>query len=150
MPDTALASVAQRCLLCIACSIWATCNSYVGMPRLHLRCLSGCCTVSLQLVELFGCVRDDWIAADLAGWLAPNRIYDGVTAPLKAAMDSDEVYIVTTKQVTQPASFAQFLCCCQLCTTAHVKCFSCGMAMCHAAHQHAGHARAFVSSPARF
>lgn len=51
-----------------------------------------------KLVELFGKVRDDWIAADLAGWLAPNRIYDGVAAPVKAAMTRNEVYIVTTKQ----------------------------------------------------
>jgi len=51
-----------------------------------------------KMVELFGSVRDDWIAQDLAGWLAPNRIYDGVVAPVKDAMTHDEVYIVTTKQ----------------------------------------------------
>ncbi len=45
-------------------------------------------------------VRDEWIAADLSGWLAPNRIYDGVAPPIRAAIDRGaEVYIVTTKQV---------------------------------------------------
>lgn len=51
-----------------------------------------------KMVELFGQVRDEWIKNDLAGWLAPNRIYDGVADPVRAAMESDEVYIVTTKQ----------------------------------------------------
>eukprot|EP00775_Hariotina_reticulata_P011464 gene11464-11610_t len=45
-----------------------------------------------------GSVRDDWIAEDLAGWLAPNRIYPGVADAVKAAMQKDEVHIVTTKQ----------------------------------------------------
>ena len=53
----------------------------------------------VQLVGLFGQVRDEWIEADLAGWLAPNRIYDGVAGPMKAAMGVHEVYVVTTKQV---------------------------------------------------
>lgn len=53
----------------------------------------------MQMVELFGKVRDEWIEQDLAGWLAPNRVYDGVAEPIRAAMASDEVYIVTTKQV---------------------------------------------------
>ena len=44
-------------------------------------------------------MRDEWIAEDLAGWLAPNRIYDGVAAPMKGAMGNHEVYVVTTKQV---------------------------------------------------
>lgn len=51
------------------------------------------------MVELFGRVRDDWIQEDLAGWLAPNRIYQGVAEPVKEAMETDHVYIVTTKQV---------------------------------------------------
>lgn len=51
------------------------------------------------MVELFGRVRDDWIAADLAGWLAPNRIYDGVADPVRTALAAHHVYIVTTKQV---------------------------------------------------
>ncbi len=51
------------------------------------------------MVALFGQVRDEWIEKDLAGWLAPNRIYDGVADPIRAAMSKHEVYIVTTKQV---------------------------------------------------
>ncbi|KAG2501909.1 hypothetical protein HYH03_000407 [Edaphochlamys debaryana] len=51
-----------------------------------------------DMVELFGRVRDDWIASDLAGWLAPNRIYAGVADPVRAAMQHHQVYIVTTKQ----------------------------------------------------
>jgi len=51
-----------------------------------------------ELVDLFGSVRDAWIASDLSGWLAPNRIYAGVAGPVAAAMSKDEVYIVTTKQ----------------------------------------------------
>jgi hypothetical protein len=53
----------------------------------------------LQLVELFGSTRDEWMAADLEGWLAPNRIYPGVAQAIQALMERDEVYIVTTKQV---------------------------------------------------
>ena len=43
-------------------------------------------------------MRDEWIAEDLAGWLAPNRIYDGVSAPVKRAREHHELYVVTTKQ----------------------------------------------------
>jgi len=58
-----------------------------------------------KLVQLFGKVRDDWIAADLAGWLAPNRIYEGVAAPVAAALAQEELYIVTTK----PAAYTEIL-----------------------------------------
>eukprot|EP00879_Flechtneria_rotunda_P021016 GHRR01022138.1.p1 GENE.GHRR01022138.1~~GHRR01022138.1.p1 ORF type:complete len:258 (+),score=81.19 GHRR01022138.1:393-1166(+) len=51
-----------------------------------------------ELVHMFGSVRDAWIANDLQGWLAPNRIYPGVADVIKEAMQHDEVYIVTTKQ----------------------------------------------------
>eukprot|EP01026_Neomeris_dumetosa_P022933 TRINITY_DN19771_c1_g1_i1.p1 TRINITY_DN19771_c1_g1~~TRINITY_DN19771_c1_g1_i1.p1 ORF type:complete len:273 (-),score=64.72 TRINITY_DN19771_c1_g1_i1:261-1079(-) len=51
-----------------------------------------------ELVELFGSTRDTWIEEDLPGWLAPNRIYEGVPPPIKKAMEDQEVYIVTTKQ----------------------------------------------------
>ena len=60
------------------------------------------------LVRLFGRVRDEWIAADAAGWLAPNRIYDGVAPAVAASLASaprDEVYVVTTKQ----AQFTELL-----------------------------------------
>ena len=50
------------------------------------------------LVKLFGNVRDEWIASDLEGWLAPNRIYEGVSEPILSTMVNDELYIVTTKQ----------------------------------------------------
>jgi len=50
------------------------------------------------LVELFGKTRDDWIARDLDGWLALNRIYAGVPEAMDQLMVEHEVYIVTTKQ----------------------------------------------------
>lgn len=50
-------------------------------------------------MELFGSTRDEWIKEDLAGWLAPNRIYDGVPAVLNRLREQAELYIVTTKQV---------------------------------------------------
>ena len=50
------------------------------------------------LVELFGKTRDDWIARDLDGRLAPNRIYAGVPEAMDQLMVEHEVYIVTTKQ----------------------------------------------------
>lgn len=52
-----------------------------------------------HLVDVFGATRDEWIAADLEGWLAPNRIYPGVADAVKGLMLTQEVYIVTTKQV---------------------------------------------------
>jgi hypothetical protein len=56
----------------------------------------------LQLVNLFGSVRDKWISDDLQGWLAPNKIYPGVADALTGSLNSGdtEVYIVTTKQVS--------------------------------------------------
>jgi hypothetical protein len=53
------------------------------------------------MVELFGSTRDEWMAEDLQGWLAPNRIYPRVGDALKSALGTEEseVYIVTTKQV---------------------------------------------------
>ena len=54
-----------------------------------------------EMVKMFGDVRDQWMQQDMEGWLAPNRIYDGVDTALQHALESDscEVYIVTTKQV---------------------------------------------------
>lgn len=62
----------------------------------------GCdfCGDVFQLVELFGATRDAWIEEDLQGWLAPNRIYPGVPDVLRALLNSQETYIVTTKQVS--------------------------------------------------
>ncbi|KAI3437958.1 hypothetical protein D9Q98_000402 [Chlorella vulgaris] len=52
----------------------------------------------LQLVDLFGSTRDEWMASDMQGWLAPNRIYPGVADAVREFMQHDECYIVTTKQ----------------------------------------------------
>ncbi|KAL3135304.1 hypothetical protein ABBQ32_007501 [Trebouxia sp. C0010 RCD-2024] len=51
-----------------------------------------------ELVELFGSVRDAWIAEDLPGWLNANGIYPGLPQDLAAAQRDHELYIVTTKQ----------------------------------------------------
>jgi hypothetical protein len=52
------------------------------------------------MVAGYGRVRDDWMAADLDGWLAPNLIYPGVAEACIAAEESAtcDVFIVTTKQ----------------------------------------------------
>lgn len=55
--------------------------------------------LAVQLVELFGAVRDDWIKQDLHGWLGANDIYPGIAEDLAIARERDELYIVTTKQV---------------------------------------------------
>jgi hypothetical protein len=59
-------------------------------------------------VELFGSTRDDWIKEDLAGWLAPNRIYDGVPVVLNRLLQQAELYIVTTKQARNFLSIEDF------------------------------------------
>ncbi|DBA77981.1 TPA: hypothetical protein ACH3X1_009137 [Trebouxia sp. C0004] len=51
-----------------------------------------------ELVDLFGSVRDAWIADDLHGWLDANDIYAGLPDDLAAAQKQAELYIVTTKQ----------------------------------------------------
>jgi phosphoglycolate phosphatase-like HAD superfamily hydrolase len=53
-----------------------------------------------ELVQLFGGVRDSWIAADTAGWLARHRFYPGVAAAMTAALTRapNGVVILTTKQ----------------------------------------------------
>jgi hypothetical protein len=53
----------------------------------------------VQLVELFGGYRDEWIARDMAGWLNANEIYDGLPDILTHVMEQHHLYIVTTKQV---------------------------------------------------
>ena len=71
---------------------------------------AACCyalLLAVQLVDLFGSVRDDWIKQDLHGWLDANDIYPGIAEDLAIAHERDELYIVTTKQVTAP-----WLCCC--------------------------------------
>jgi len=49
-----------------------------------------------ELIEFFGTVRDQWMAEDLAGWLAPNTMYPGLVDALNTS-DVD-MYIITTKQ----------------------------------------------------
>lgn len=53
-----------------------------------------------EMVSGYGTIRDDWMAADLEGWLAPNLIFPGVAEACIAAEESDacDVFIVTTKQ----------------------------------------------------
>ena len=53
-----------------------------------------------EMVAGYGKIRDDWMEADLAGWLAPNLIYPGVAEACIAAEESDkcDLYVVTTKQ----------------------------------------------------
>lgn len=53
---------------------------------------------AMQLVDLFGSTRDEWMAEDLNAWLAPNRIYSGTADAVKKLMKDQEAYIVTTKQ----------------------------------------------------
>ncbi len=57
-------------------------------------------------MDLFGSVRDAWIADDLHGWLDANGIYAGLPDDLAAAQKQAELYIVTTKQVST-ATFSQ-------------------------------------------
>ncbi len=57
-------------------------------------------------MDLFGSVRDAWIADDLHGWLDANGIYPGLPDNLAAAQKQAELYIVTTKQVST-ATFSQ-------------------------------------------
>ena len=56
-----------------------------------------------ELIEYFGSVRDEWMAEDLQGWLAPNTMYPGIVDALNAS--PHELYIVTTKNTR----FAQAL-----------------------------------------
>jgi hypothetical protein len=53
-----------------------------------------------EMVRGYGAIRDDWMAADLDGWLAPNLIYPGVGEAVRLAESSRhaDVFVVTTKQ----------------------------------------------------
>jgi len=51
------------------------------------------------MVDLFGYTRDNWMKEDLEGWLAPNKIFPGLSESMPKLLDKSEVYIVTTKQV---------------------------------------------------
>ncbi len=45
----------------------------------------------------FGELRDNWIADDVASWIAVNPLFDGIKQKLQQLADQD-VYIITTKQ----------------------------------------------------
>lgn len=55
--------------------------------------------IYLQLVEVFGQTRDDWMKEDMEDWLNRNPIYEILPDILQYAIENDEAYIVTTKQV---------------------------------------------------
>jgi phosphoglycolate phosphatase-like HAD superfamily hydrolase len=57
-----------------------------------------------ELQEVFGAVRDNWIANDFQGWLAANGFYSAPLAAAKACVFDQ--YIITTKQTR----FASSLC----------------------------------------
>jgi phosphoglycolate phosphatase-like HAD superfamily hydrolase len=63
------------------------------------------------LVKLFGRVRDEWIARDLEGWLAPNATYgEEVGQAVRACLQrGDEVFVVTTKQAQFTAALLKGL-----------------------------------------
>jgi hypothetical protein len=56
-------------------------------------------------------VRDEWIARDLAGWLAPNATYgEAVGDAVRGCLErGDEVYVVTTKQAQFTAALLEGL-----------------------------------------
>jgi phosphoglycolate phosphatase-like HAD superfamily hydrolase len=55
-------------------------------------------TSRADLVRLFGSTRDRWIAADLRDWLGRHRFYPGVLPWLQQRLETQPVYILTTKQ----------------------------------------------------
>ena len=56
----------------------------------------------LQLVDLFGTTRDEWIARDLDGWLKASKIYEGLAEIVRHLRQQHATYMVTTKQVNAP------------------------------------------------
>jgi hypothetical protein len=51
-----------------------------------------------DLVQRFGRARDQWIADDVAGWIAYHDFYPGIVAGLSRAREHLDVYVLTTKQ----------------------------------------------------
>jgi phosphoglycolate phosphatase-like HAD superfamily hydrolase len=51
-----------------------------------------------DLKQLFGDIRDQWIAEDRADWIAQNPLYPGMAEKLRRLGMQSEWYIVTTKQ----------------------------------------------------
>lgn len=84
----------QVCNACCTC-----CGSRPAVLPVHAHSQS-CAGCFLQLVELFGGTRDEWMKSDLKGWLHMNRFYPKAPELLQHAVDQHETYIVTTKQVS--------------------------------------------------
>lgn len=82
-------------------------------------------------MDLFGSVRDEWIDRDLPTWLGANGIYEGVAGTVGRAMQEEEVYIVTTKQVGAAACWEggvlgrRWHACVCVCTCAQARVPSC-------------------------
>lgn len=52
-----------------------------------------------EVVSGFGRIRDEWIKADLKGWLSLSRPYEGVPNCIKGMLAAGvEVFVITTKQ----------------------------------------------------
>lgn len=50
------------------------------------------------LKQLFGETRDQWIAADMPGWIGVNPLFPNMASKLKQLSDRAVWYVVTTKQ----------------------------------------------------
>lgn len=69
------------------------------MCGLTTACLAGwlwCVCWCGMLLQLFGSVRDDWMAEDPRGWLGANRFYTG--SDLCMGCPRFDAYVITTKQ----------------------------------------------------
>ncbi len=51
-----------------------------------------------SLKKRFGATRDQWIAEDLAGWVAMNPLFPGMVGKLRLIQEQSLCYIITTKQ----------------------------------------------------
>jgi phosphoglycolate phosphatase-like HAD superfamily hydrolase len=67
-------------------------------PELCTRLLHETAYSTAELVHLFGQTRDTWIAGDLYDWLSRHSFYPGVIETFAARVETDPVFILTTKQ----------------------------------------------------
>lgn len=67
-------------------------------PELCTRLLKEMECSSAELVRLFGQARDTWIDCDLDDWLSRHRFYPGIIETFAARVETDPVFILTTKQ----------------------------------------------------
>lgn len=51
-----------------------------------------------ELKKLFGEIRDEWIAADQAEWIAMNPLFSGIAEKLRRLSRQHTWYVITTKQ----------------------------------------------------